>query len=229
MGLLDGKVAVIAGAGPGLGREVALAFGREGATVVVAARTEDRVKALADEVAQTGATARALRLDITDDESCRALADTVAGEFGGIDVLVNNAFHTGDFALFAEADLDRWRKVMDVNLFGTLRITQASLGALRARPGGRVILVNSMSAVRPQPRFGAYTASKGALGAVAKVLAVELGAGRVHTFSLDTGDGVGAPVAGAQLDAEAFAALQSGSVDAAALSCKVRKLAQADH
>lgn len=187
MGLLDGKVAVIAGAGPGLGREVALAFGREGATVVVAARTEDRVKALADEVAQTGATARALRLDITDDESCRALADTVAGEFGGIDVLVNNAFHTGDFALFAEADLDRWRKVMDVNLFGTLRITQASLGALRARPGGRVILVNSMSAVRPQPRFGAYTASKGALGAVAKVLAVELGAEGIRVNGVHPG------------------------------------------
>jgi NAD(P)-dependent dehydrogenase (short-subunit alcohol dehydrogenase family) len=175
MGLLDGKVAVIAGAGPGLGREVALAFGRVGATVVVAARTEDRVKALAAEVEEAGATARALRLDICDGESCEALATAVTDEFGGIDVLVNNAFHTGDFALFAEADFDSWRQVMDVNLFGTLRITQAALPALREREGARVILVNSMSAVRPQPRFGAYTASKGALAAVAKVLAVELG------------------------------------------------------
>jgi NAD(P)-dependent dehydrogenase (short-subunit alcohol dehydrogenase family) len=175
MGLLDGKVAVVAGAGPGLGREVALAFGREGATVVVAARTEERVAALAADVEAAGATARALRLDICDDASCRALAERVTDEFGGIDVLVNNAFHTGDFALFAEADLDSWRTTMDVNLFGTLRITQAALPALRARPDPRVILVNSMSAVRPQPRFGAYTASKGALAAVAKVLAVELG------------------------------------------------------
>jgi NAD(P)-dependent dehydrogenase (short-subunit alcohol dehydrogenase family) len=188
VGLLDGKVAVIAGAGPGLGREVARAFGREGATVVVAARTEDRVKALAAEVAkETGATTRALRLDITDSESCTALAEQVTGEFGGIDVLVNNAFHTGDFALFAEADFDRWRKVMDVNLFGTLRVTQAALPGLRARAGGRVILVNSMSAVRAQPRFGAYTASKGALGAVAKVLAVELGAEGIRVNAVHPG------------------------------------------
>ncbi len=145
MGLLDGKVAVIAGAGPGLGREVARAFGREGATVVVAARTEERIKALAAEVGdETGATTRALRLDITDGESCAAPVEQVTGEFGGIDVLVNNAFHTGDFALFAEADLDRWRTVMDVNLFGTLRVTAGPPG-----PGRRPCDPGQLDVGRP--------------------------------------------------------------------------------
>src|SRR5690606_40524454 len=92
VGLLGGKVAIVSGAGPGLGREVGRALAREGATVVVAARDEARVAALAEELAAAGATAAGLRLDVTDPASCRGVVDEVLDRFRRLDVLVNNAF-----------------------------------------------------------------------------------------------------------------------------------------
>jgi NAD(P)-dependent dehydrogenase (short-subunit alcohol dehydrogenase family) len=173
--LLDGKVTLVSGAGPGLGRDVALACGREGATVVVAARTEDKVQALAAEVEAAGAPARALRLDITDAGQCRAVVERIVEAYGRLDVLVNNAFDDGDRTPFLEADLDRWRRTTEVNLFGTLQLTQACAPQMVAQGDGRIVMVNSMSAVRIRPGWGAYTASKAGLAAVTKVLAAELG------------------------------------------------------
>jgi NAD(P)-dependent dehydrogenase (short-subunit alcohol dehydrogenase family) len=175
VGLLDQKVALVSGAGPGLGRDVALAFGREGATVVVGARDHDRVGALAAEVEGQGAKALALRLDITDRGSCRDAVSQVVEAFGRLDVLVNNAFSDGDHRRFLDADLDRWRATMDVNLFGTLQLTQAVAPQMVAQGDGRIVMINTMSAVRMRPGFGAYTGSKAALAAVTKILASELG------------------------------------------------------
>jgi NAD(P)-dependent dehydrogenase (short-subunit alcohol dehydrogenase family) len=173
--LLDGKVTLVSGAGPGLGRDVALACGREGATVVVAARTEDKVQELAAEVEAAGAPARGLRLDITDVADCRAGVDQIMQAYGRLDVLVNNAFDDGDRTPFLDADLDRWRRTTEVNLFGTLQLTQACAPQMVAQGDGRIVMVNSMSAVRIRPGWGAYTASKAGLAAVTKVLAAELG------------------------------------------------------
>jgi len=175
MALLAGKVTLVSGAGPGLGRDVALACGREGATVVVAARTEDKVQALAAEVESTGAPALGLRLDITDAEQCRAVVARIVDTYGRLDVLVNNAFDDGDRTPFLDADLDRWRHTTEVNLFGTLQLTQACAPQMVAQGDGRIVMVNSMSAVRIRPGWGAYTASKAGLAAVTKVLAAELG------------------------------------------------------
>jgi len=175
MGLLDGKVALVSGAGPGLGRDIALALGREGATVAVAARTEKKVRVLAAEVEERGARALALRLDITDPDSCRSAVAEVVAAFGRLDVLIDNAFHDGDHTRFLDADLDRWRHTMEVNLFGTLQLTQVAARQMADQGDGRVVIINSMSAVRIRPRFGAYTASKAALAAATKVLAAELG------------------------------------------------------
>jgi NAD(P)-dependent dehydrogenase (short-subunit alcohol dehydrogenase family) len=173
--LLDGKVTLVSGAGPGLGRDVALACGREGATVVVAARTEDKVQALAAEVQAAGAPALGLCLDITDAAQCREVVQRIVEAYGRLDVLVNNAFDDGDRTPFLEADLDRWRHTTEVNLFGTLQLTQACAPQMVTQGDGRIVMVNSMSAVRIRPGWGAYTASKAGLAAVTKVLAAELG------------------------------------------------------
>jgi NAD(P)-dependent dehydrogenase (short-subunit alcohol dehydrogenase family) len=175
VGLLDQKVALVSGAGPGLGRDVALAFGREGATVVVGARDQERVAALAAEVEGQGAKALALRLDVTDAGSCRDTVSQIVEAFGTLDVLVNNAFHDGDHRRFLDADLARWRATMDVNYFGTLQLTQAVAPRMVAQGDGRIVMINTMSAVRMRPGFGAYTGSKAALAAVTKILASELG------------------------------------------------------
>lgn len=187
MGLLDGKVALVSGVGPNLGRSIALALGDEGASVVVAARTESRIEAVVGELEDRGAKALGVRLDITDPESCRSVLERVADVHDQVDVLVNNAFHTGDFALFADADMASWRHTMEVNLFGTLQLTQAALPALRRAGDGRVVVVNSMSAVRMQPRYGAYAASKAALAAATKMLALELGADGIRVNGIHPG------------------------------------------
>jgi NAD(P)-dependent dehydrogenase (short-subunit alcohol dehydrogenase family) len=185
--LLDGKVTLVSGAGPGLGRDVALACGREGATVVVAARTEDKVQALAAEVEAAGAPALGLRLDITDAGQCLAVVERIVEVYGRLDVLVNNAFDDGDRTPFLEADLDRWRRTTEVNLFGTLQLTQACAPRMVAQGDGRIVMVNSMSAVRIRPGWGAYTASKAGLAAVTKVLAAELGAHGVRVNGVHPG------------------------------------------
>jgi NAD(P)-dependent dehydrogenase (short-subunit alcohol dehydrogenase family) len=177
VGLLDGKVALVSGAGPGLGRDIALAFGREGATVAVAARSEDRVAALAAEVEAGGGSGGALpvRLDITDPASCEAAVAAVVDAHGRLDVLVNNAFSDGDHKRFLDADLDRWRATMDTNLFGTLQLTRAAASPMIEQGDGRIVMINSMSSVRMRAAMGAYTASKAALAAVTKILATGLG------------------------------------------------------
>ena len=116
-----------------------------------------------------------MRLDVTDRASCDAAVGAAVDAFGTLDVLVNNAFHDGGRRTFLESDIDRWRTAMDVNYFGTLQLTQAATAPMIAQGDGRVVMINSMSAVRIRSGFGAYTGSKAALAAVTKILATELG------------------------------------------------------
>ena len=175
-GLVHDKVALVSGIGPGMGRDISLLLADHGADVALGARRPDHTEAVAKEVADRGKQALPLRLDITDAESCAAAVDATIERFGRIDILVNNAFHDGDFARFLDADLDSWRQTMDVNLFGTLQLSQAVAARMKDNPdGGRIVHVNSMSSVRIQPRFGAYAASKAALAAATKTMALELG------------------------------------------------------
>jgi NAD(P)-dependent dehydrogenase (short-subunit alcohol dehydrogenase family) len=173
--LLDGKVALIAGVGPGLGRDVALLLAEHGAQLVLGARRQERCEAVAAEVRDQGGIATAVGLDISDPAACAAAVATTRATYGGLDVLINNAFDTGDFTAFEEADLEVWRKTMEVNLWGTLQMTRAAVPTMKERGGGRVVMVNSMSAWRHQRLFGAYTISKAALESATKMLAVELG------------------------------------------------------
>jgi NAD(P)-dependent dehydrogenase (short-subunit alcohol dehydrogenase family) len=173
--LLIDKVAIISGVGPGLGRDIALLFAEHGAAVVVGARTLERCHAVAEEVRAAGGRAEPVHLDITDPVSCEAAVATASDAFGGLDVLVNNAFRGGSHRHFEDSPLDEWRATMDVNLWGTLQMTKAAVPALVERGEGRVVMVNSMSAHRLQPRYGAYATSKGALETATRSLALELG------------------------------------------------------
>src|SRR5689334_9828105 len=102
-GLLAGKVAVVSGIGPGIGRDISLRFADEGADVVLAARTPSKLEAVAKEVEERGRRALCVRLDMTDADGCVELVEQATAEFGGIDVLVNNAFHMGDFTKVMDA------------------------------------------------------------------------------------------------------------------------------
>jgi NAD(P)-dependent dehydrogenase (short-subunit alcohol dehydrogenase family) len=173
--LLEGKTALVSGVGPGMGRDIALLFAEHGADLVLGARNVDRVEAVAVEVRELGRRAEVVRLDITDRLACDAAVRAAVGAFGRLDILVNNAFRDITRRLFEDSDVSDYRKAIDVNLLGTLEMTQAAVPTMKAQGSGRVIMINSMSAHRIQATFGAYTASKAALESVTKTLAVELG------------------------------------------------------
>jgi NAD(P)-dependent dehydrogenase (short-subunit alcohol dehydrogenase family) len=95
--------------------------------------------------------------------------------FGRLDIVVNDAYHGGDFQRFEDADLDSWKATAEVNLWGSLQMTQAALGPLKAAGDGRVVMICTHGVELIQPTFGAYTSSKAALAHATKQLAAELG------------------------------------------------------
>jgi len=185
--LLDNRVAIVSGIGPGMGRDISLAFAREGADVVLAARNAARLDEVAAEVRGLGRRALCVPTDIAADDDCRRLVEAAHGEFGRIDVLVNNAFKGGIEPTVEEGRMEDWRKIFDVNVFGSLQLTQAVIPHMRRQGGGSIVFINSMSMRIIEPHFGGYAASKGALMTAAQTLAKELGADRIRVNSVVPG------------------------------------------
>ena len=173
--LLDGRVCVVCGAGPGLGRQVALAAARHGAGVVLAARRRAVLDDIAAEVRAAGARALVVPTDVTDKNQCERLASATVDEFGTIDVLVNNVFAADVFKTFRRVDLDDWRQLVEVNLFGPLQVSQAVIPTMQERGQGSIVFINSMAIRKPRAQEGGYTVAKGALLTAARLMAVELG------------------------------------------------------
>jgi NAD(P)-dependent dehydrogenase (short-subunit alcohol dehydrogenase family) len=186
-GLMAGKVCVVSGVGPGLGRQAARALAAHGADLVLAARRQSNLDEVLSEVTALGARAVAVPTNIVDADACTQVMKEAADEFGGVDVLVNNAFRPDVFQSFEEVDLAVWRKIMDVNVFGTLQMTRAALPFMRERGGGSVVIVASMVARQPQPGQGGYAISKGALLTATRVLADELGPSNVRVNAVVPG------------------------------------------
>lgn len=185
--LLQDRVAIVSGIGPGLGRAIALACAREGAHVVLAARTAAALEEVAAEVRALGRRALAVPTDVARAEDCRKLADAAQAELGRIDVLVNNAFRSAPYEPVEEASLEDWRRIFDVNLFGAVQLSQAVIPRMKARGGGSIVMVGSMSMRVIEPRFGGYAASKGALLTVVQTMAKELGAYGIRVNSVVPG------------------------------------------
>lgn len=170
-----GKVAIVTGVGSGMGRSIALGFARGGVDVVLAARRADRLEAVAKEVRALGREPLVVPTDITDGDACRALVARTLDRFGGVDVLVQNGHHEGDWSTVLDADPESWRRIFEVNLFGALHLVQAAVPHMQERGGGAVVLVNSGAALRTPPSMGAYSTSKGAMANLVRTLALEVG------------------------------------------------------
>ena len=170
-----GRVAIVTGIGPGMGRSIALGLAAHGVDVVLAARRRERLEAVADEVRALGRDPVAIPTDITDRDACQTLVDAAMSRFGHVDVLVQNGHHEGDWQPVAEADPDSWRAVMEVNLYGALHLVQLVIPIMKERGAGSIVLVNSGAAVRFPVRMGAYVVSKSALAGMTRVLAQEVG------------------------------------------------------
>jgi NAD(P)-dependent dehydrogenase (short-subunit alcohol dehydrogenase family) len=185
--LLENRTAIVSGIGPGMGRDISLAFAREGANLVLAARTADAVEALAADIRGLGRRAIAVPTDIASRDDCARLARAAHDEFGRIDVLVNNAFRGPSFKRFEDEDLASWRAIYDVNVFGALELTQRVVPHMKEQGGGSIVFINTMSTRVIEPTHGGYASSKGALLVAAQTLAKELGRYKIRVNSVFPG------------------------------------------
>lgn len=155
--MLDGKVALVTGAGRGIGRAVALAFAREGAAVAISSRTESELRSVADEIAALGARARYFVVDLAGSEI--TLVDEVVDHFGRLDILVNNAAISESRPL-VDTSLEDWNRTMDTNLTSVFLLTKAAIRHMVGQKSGRVINIASGAGLRGLPNDAAYAASK---------------------------------------------------------------------
>lgn len=169
---LPGKVAVVTGAGRGIGRSVARALSQEGARVALLARSQEQIDAVAEELRSRGGEAIAQRADVSNEDDVAQAFAHVAELWGDVDLLVNNAGigAFGEVATAAPEDLDR---ILATNVRGTLLCTQAALRSMMPRRQGTVINIASVVGFRGYPRQGLYTASKHAVMGLTKSLAIE--------------------------------------------------------
>ena len=168
--VLDGKAAIITGAGSGFGAATARRFAAEGARVVAADINEDNAKAIA---AELGGHAVATRVDVRDSDSVAAMVATAEQHFGGLDILVNNAGLTHKTGPIGELTEEQFALVMDVNVKGVWLGIKHALPLLR-RHGGVILNVGSVGAITPRPNAGVYYASKAAVVNMTKALSIEL-------------------------------------------------------
>ena len=185
--LLSDRIVLVSGIGPGLGAEIALACAREGGDVVLAARSAAMLDETAAAVRARGRRALAVPTDVTKPDDCQRLVEAARAEFGRVDVLVHNAFLSNPVGLVDQANLDDWRRIFEVNLFGALRLTQLVVPLMKAEGRGSIVFVNSMSIRVIEPFMGGYAASKGALLTTARTLAKELGPAGIRVNSVVPG------------------------------------------
>ncbi|OBG30111.1 SDR family oxidoreductase [Mycobacterium sp. 852002-51057_SCH5723018] len=185
-GMLQRKVVVISGVGPGLGTTLAHRCARDGADLVLAARSLDRLEAVAKEINDTGRKALAVRADITDDDEVAYLVETTMATYGRTDVLVNNAFRVPSMKPLAGTSFQHIRDAIELSALGALRLIQAFTPALE-ESAGSIVNVNSMVLRHSQAKYGAYKMAKSALLAMSQSLATELGEKGIRVNSVAPG------------------------------------------
>jgi NAD(P)-dependent dehydrogenase (short-subunit alcohol dehydrogenase family) len=180
MSSLENQVAVVTGASSGIGAAIAKAFAKEGAQVVLAARSVDKLQAIASEIKSSGGSAIAVETDVTSEDAVLALFQKVASEYSRLDLLVNNA-GIGAGGPTEELDFETWRKVMSVNLDGAFLCSREAFKLMKGQGRGRIINIGSVSAKMPRVHSAPYTTSKFGLEGLTRSLALD---GRAYGISV---------------------------------------------
>lgn len=183
---IHGSVAIITGAGRGVGRELALTLAREGASVVLGARTAEEIERVAEEVRAAGGQAEAVAADIRTETGANALAERARSRFGRIDALVNNA-GIGGGGPVERLSLDTWHTILETNLTGAFLCSRAVLPAMRQQGSGHIIMINSGAGKQGYAGMAAYSASKFGLLGFAQALAQEVGDAGIKVCTITPG------------------------------------------
>ena len=184
------KIALVTGAGSGIGRVTALGLLADGFTVVLAGRRAEPLNALVAQAAAQGQTALAVPTDVTDPASVQALFDTIEQTYGRLDVVFNNAGVNAPAVPMDELPLETWFKVINTNVSGVYLCARAAFGLMRRQSpqGGRIINNGSISAHAPRPFTAPYTASKHAVTGLTKALALDGRAYNIVASQVDIGN-----------------------------------------
>ena len=184
---LDGKVAVVTGASSGIGEATAEALAAEGATVVVAARREERLADLAKRIEEGGGRVLVAACDVADEDQAHGLIRKAEEEFGRVDILVNNA---GVMLLstVGKGLSDEWRRMFDVNVLGLLYTTDAAVETMKRQGGGHLVNISSVAGRKvTRDASGVYAGSKFAVGAISEGLRQELLADNIRVTIVEPG------------------------------------------
>jgi NADP-dependent 3-hydroxy acid dehydrogenase YdfG len=180
------KTVVITGASSGLGEATARHLAQHGAKLVLGARRQDRIQALAKELTGTGSNAVAVTMDVTDRQQVQRLVDTAVESFGRVDVMINNAGLMPQ-ALLERLQVDEWEQMIDVNLKGVLYGIAAALPIMKQQKSGHFINVSSVAGHRVGPGFAVYAATKFAVRALSEGLRQEVKPYNIRTTVISPG------------------------------------------
>lgn len=171
---LNGRVAIVTGAGKGIGRAIARAFAQHGAAVCCAGRTAADLERVVAEIRSADGQAVAVTVDVSAPDEVQRMVDRCAEVFGRLDILVVNAGVGAEGTSVEESDAQRWRRTLDVNLFGAYLCARAVIPALRQAGGGKIITIGSGLGHRGMPRISDYACAKAGLWMLTRILAQEL-------------------------------------------------------
>ena len=183
---LKGRVALVTGASSGIGEATALELARQGAKVAIAARRRERLDALAKQLEGLGAEPLVLTADLADETAARRVVKETEAHYGRLDILVNNA---GVMYLepVAEADLGRWRQMLELNVLGLIAATQAALAGMRARRDGHIVNISSTAGRIANPNAAAYAATKFGVVAFSEALRREVYKDNIRVSVIEPG------------------------------------------
>ncbi len=184
---LENKVAIVTGASKGIGEAIARGLAQAGAKVVVSSRKQDAVDDVAKSIAADGGAALGVAAHMGEPEQIQQLVDRTVMEFGGVDILVNNAAINPVFGSTIDADPGVMQKMLDVNVKGYFLAIQKCVPSMRARGGGSIINVASVAGLNPGAFMGMYSITKAAVIMMTRVLAKELGQDKIRVNAIAPG------------------------------------------
>ncbi|MHA1362284.1 MAG: SDR family NAD(P)-dependent oxidoreductase [Candidatus Freyarchaeota archaeon] len=171
---LNGKVALVTGAGRGIGRAIALTLAKEGANVVVNDLDEEEISSVVKEIESLGVKVLGAKADVTNYDEVSGMVENAEKEFGRVDILVNNA-GVGAYGLFADMDRKSWDPDIKVNIYGVMNCCKAVIKGMIERRYGKIVSIASDAGRVGEPYFSVYSAAKAAVIGFSKALAKELG------------------------------------------------------
>jgi len=227
---LDGRIALVTGASSGIGEATAVALAQAGARVAIAARRRDRLDSLAARLRPIGAEPLVLEADLLDEHVAQRIVADTERQFGRLDILVNNA---GVMYLepVIEADLGRWRRMLELNVLSLIASTQAALAGMRERHDGHIVNISSTAGRIANPNAAAYSATKFGVVAFSEALRREVCADNIRVSCIEPGvvetelrDHIGHPATKSSLDqwAASMRQLQPEDVADAIVFCVTR-------